>query len=95
MNAKKMIKLCKTARASLDDLEGLSPYIPEDQNATKFIYQSLIAVDELQNIAKWETITNVTVPQAADIHRILVKIEYLMGLIPDSIKNPSDPTDGE
>lgn len=93
MNAKKMIRLCKAARVKLDELEGLLAYVPSDQDASRFVYESMAAVYELIHIAKWETIHATTVSQASHIHRILSKTDYFLNLVPDSVKNESDGTD--
>ena len=89
MNAKKMIRLCKAAHAKLDELEGLLAYIPAEQDASRFVYESMADAKELEHVAKWETIHAVTVCQASHIHRILSRTDYYLNLVPDSVKNES------
>lgn len=90
MNAKKMMRLCTAALNKLDDLEGLLVYIPPEQEAHKFVYESIAAVKELRGVAKWETAQNVTVEQASHIHRLLSKIDYYMKLVPNGAKKELD-----
>jgi hypothetical protein len=65
-------------------------YIPPEQEAHKFVYESVAAVKELKGIAKWETATAVTVEQASHIHRILSKIDYYLKMVPNGAKKELD-----
>ena len=90
MNVKKMLHLCKLARAILHKLEGLMAYLPDEHDATQFVYMSLQDVRELVHIARHETICNVTVAQASHIHEILSRAAFYLDLVPQRIKDLDD-----
>jgi len=86
MKATKMLRTCKLVLQELEDLEEMLPFIPGDQRADQFIHESRGAVTELQLIAKFETVDNVTSEQALHIRTIQGRINKLRNMVPEDIR---------
>jgi len=80
MHAAKMIELCDSALARLDELEALLQYVPPKRHA--FVFRSKPDVAELRQIACQETDKRVTQEQAVHINQISEMLDKIYEVIP-------------
>jgi len=78
-----MIGLCDMLLIRLNEADMLQQHLTAKHRA--FVLRSLSEVHELQQIAKLETINNVTTEQITHINQICDQLAHIFGQLPKSV----------
>jgi len=80
-----LVHLCINALESLDELEALLAYLPNETHA--WVWRTKPEVEELLVIGRFETSNRATPEQVQHIRRIRAELDRLHGLIPSDARD--------